>query len=127
MNRGTVLPLVSAHTGVTTERRCYLLCRLPVSLRMNSRSAPTPDDPPAHGTPALSSAAADEGALTIHPLIVRLVAWRKARGWTQEEAAEHLGIPLNTLRGYECGNRNPGGSNTEKILSVVGLPKKQKR
>lgn len=53
--------------------------------------------------------------------------WRKAKGWTQEEAADHLRIPLNTLRGYECGNRNPGGTNTEKILAVIGMPKRGNR
>ena len=88
-------------------------------------STPSPDD-----DSKLSAApAADNTADTRapHPLIVRLVGWRKAKGWTQEEAAAHLEIPLNTLRGYECGNRNPGGTNTEKILAVVGMPKRANR
>ena len=93
------------------------------------RSAPQPDDRADHDPVAAESAptpAANE-ELTVHPLVARLVEWRKAKGWTQEQTAEHLEIPLNTLRGYECGNRNPGGANTEKILTLVGLPKRRGR
>ncbi len=63
------------------------------------------------------------------PTLSSFVSWNiaRAKGWTQEEAAERLQIPLNTLRGYECGNRNPGGANTEKILTLVGLPKRRSR
>ena len=61
---------------------------------------------------------------TPHPLIVRLVEFRQAKGWTQEQLAHRLSIPLNTLRGYECGNRNPGGTNTVKILNLIGMPKR---
>ena len=64
---------------------------------------------------------------TVHPLIVRLVEYRQRKGWTQEQAATRLQIPLNTLRGYECGNRNPGGANTEKILALIGWPKRKAR
>ena len=87
------------------------------------RAAKVPD--PTGPDPAAAGPALGEG-LTVHPLVVRLVEWRKRKDWTQEQTAEHLGIPLNTLRGYECGNRNPGGTNTEKILSLVGLPKRRK-
>ena len=92
--------------------------------------APRPDEP----TKGDDGSAAAPGpvsepveGLSVHPLVVRLVEWRRAKGWTQERTAEHLSIPLNTLRGYECGNRNPGGGNTEKILALVGLPKSRKR
>lgn len=77
------------------------------------RSQPSPPTP----APA-------EKDRVVHPLIVRLVEWRKAKDWTQERTAAHLEIPLNTLRGYECGNRNPGGTNAVKILTLIGLPKK---
>ncbi len=95
---------------------------------MSSRSsAPAPDDDKADHTPAAPAAAVDQGTRAPHPLVVRLVEYRQAKGWTQEEAAKRLQIPLNTLRGYECGNRNPGGANTEKILTLVGLPKRRSR
>ncbi len=81
-----------------------------------------PTAPRRHPLPPL-----DQGTRAPHPLVVRLVEYRQAKGWTQEEAAERLQIPLNTLRGYECGNRNPGGANTEKILTLVGLPKRRSR
>lgn len=87
-------------------------------------SAPSPDDK-AEQTSA-APAPADGAGRTPHPLVVRLVEYRQTKGWTQEQAAARLQIPLNTLRGYECGNRNPGGANTEKILSLVGLPKRRK-
>ena len=92
--------------------------------------APRPDEPAKGdgGGAAAPGPVSEPGeALSVHPLVVRLVEWRKAKGWTQERTAEHLDIPLNTLRGYECGNRNPGGGNTEKILALVGLPKSRKR
>lgn len=88
-------------------------------------SVPLPDDNLKVSAAAPADKAAD--GPNPHPLIVRLVEWRKAKRWTQEETAEHLGIPLNTLRGYECGNRNPGGTNTAKILGVIGLPKRRDR
>ena len=92
-----------------------------------SSSAPAPDDhDEANHSPA-APAAADQATRAPHPLVVRLVEYRQTKGWTQEEAAERLQIPLNTLRGYECGNRNPGGANTEKILMLVGLPKRRSR
>ena len=91
--------------------------------------APRPDEPAKGGNGAAAPVPVSEPgeSLCVHPLVVRLVEWRKAKGWTQEQTAEHLDIPLNTLRGYECGNRNPGGGNTEKILALVGLPKRRKR
>lgn len=75
-----------------------------------SSSPPGPDDK------------SDDTTRSVHPLIMRLVEWRKAKGWTQEQTAEHLEIRLNTFRSYECGNRNPGGTNTAKILNLIGLP-----
>lgn len=92
--------------------------------------APRPDEPAegSGGSAAAPVPVSEPGeGLSVHPLVVRLVEWRRAKGWTQERTAEHLDIPLNTLRGYECGNRNPGGGNTEKILALVGLPKSRKR
>lgn len=55
------------------------------------------------------------------PLVARLIAYRESQGWTQPEAAERLGISVNTLKGYECGNRIPNGPNTLKILELMGI------
>ena len=60
---------------------------------------------------------------TRSPLIERLVAWRKNQGLTQKATAERLDISLDTLKAYECGNRNPGGPNTTKILALIGALK----
>ncbi len=91
----------------------------------SSRVPTTPEDDKAAQVSS-SPAASTPETRAPHPLVVRLVEYRQAKGWTQEEAAKHLQIPLNTLRGYECGNRNPGGANTEKILTLVGLPKRRR-
>lgn len=88
----------------------------------SSSSAPAPDENA--NSVSVSSSTTDGETRAPHSLIVKLVKWRTAKGWTQEKTAEHLKIPLNTLRGYECGNRNPGGANTEKILALIGLLKK---
>ena len=60
---------------------------------------------------------------TRSPLIERLVAWRKRQGMTQRATAKGLDISLDTLKAYECGNRNPGGPNTTKILALIGALK----
>ena len=58
------------------------------------------------------------------PLVARLIAHRESQGWTQPETAQRLGISVNTLKGYECGNRIPNGPNTLKILDLLGHPAK---
>ena len=60
---------------------------------------------------------------TRSPLIERMIAWRKSQGLTQKATAERLDISLDTLKAYECGNRNPGGPNTTKILALIGALK----
>ena len=122
-----LLPL-AFRIGAAGRRRgkCYLGRWFPVFPFMSSgSSASNPDDEPGQ-KPSAAPAPVGSDARTVHPLIVRLVEYRQTKGWTQEQAAARLQIPLNTLRGYECGNRNPGGANTEKILSLVGLPKRRK-
>ena len=104
-------------------RKCYLARSFPVFPCMSSSSsAPAPDDNADDTTTSPAHTGGETRAP--HALIVKLVKWRTAKRWTQEKAAERLKIPLNTLRGYECGNRNPGGANTEKILALLGLLKK---
>lgn len=63
----------------------------------------------------------------------RLVALRKARGWSREKLAEELGRPSKTVRNYETGDREPGLSyiveiarvfnvSTDYILGLIDLP-----
>jgi transcriptional regulator with XRE-family HTH domain len=52
----------------------------------------------------------------------RLRELRKARGWTQEKAAEKCGIGYKLYQLYELGvKRNPGLVNLEKIARGYGL------
>ena len=128
MNRRFHFPSPKQVGRERRTRKCYLAGCFPAFPCMSSRSSvSTPDDKADRPPAAPVAAAVDQETRAPHPLVVRLVEYRQAKGWTQEEAAIRLQIPLNTLRGYECGNRNPGGANTEKILTLVGLPKRRSR
>ncbi len=107
--------------------KCYLGRRFSVFPFMSSGSSASNADDPTEQKDSAAPAATGSESRTVHPLIVRLVEYRQRKGWTQEQAAVRLQIPLNTLRGYECGNRNPGGANTEKILALVGWLKRRVR
>lgn len=76
--------------------------------------------PQYHPTPATKLT---DKTATRSPLIDRFVAWRKSQRLTQKATAERLDISLDTLKAYECGNRNPGGPNTTKILALIGALK----
>jgi transcriptional regulator with XRE-family HTH domain len=52
----------------------------------------------------------------------KLKALRKARGWTQEAAAEKCGIGYKLFQLYELGvKRNPGLMTLEKIARGFGI------
>jgi transcriptional regulator with XRE-family HTH domain len=52
----------------------------------------------------------------------KLRALRKARGWTQERAAEKCGVGYKLFQLYELGiKRNPGLLTLEKIAHGFGL------
>lgn len=38
-----------------------------------------------------------------------LTQWRKSKGWTRKQAADHLGIKVRTLESWEYGKRKPPG------------------
>ena len=57
------------------------------------------------------------------PLIERFIKYRKAKGWTQNEAAKQLGISVWSLRSYEQKTRTPNGPATLKILNLLGALK----
>lgn len=52
----------------------------------------------------------------------RLLAWRTAHGWSQDTAAEVLGICRPYLSNLEHGHRNIGLKMVERIASVLGVP-----
>lgn len=53
-------------------------------------------------------------------LIEHFIKYRKAKGWTQEEAAEQMKMSVNSLRAYERKSRRPNGAATLKILNLMG-------
>lgn len=55
-------------------------------------------------------------------LVSHLVRWREQQGLTQEAAAERLKINVNTLRAYEWGRNEPGGTNALKIIQLTAYP-----
>jgi len=57
----------------------------------------------------------------------RLMLWRqriadarKAKGWTQQQLAEAIGVSQSTVAGYEKGPNEPTLSMIEKIAAVLG-------
>ena len=56
-------------------------------------------------------------------LIDLFIKHRKAKGWTQEEAAEQMKMSVNSLRAYERKSRRPNGAATLKILNLMGALK----
>lgn len=52
----------------------------------------------------------------------RLVALRKAHGWTQEQAAEACGVGYKLFQLYELGIKdNPGLKTLEKVARGFGI------
>lgn len=51
----------------------------------------------------------------------RIRAARKARRWTQEQAAEALGVSLPMVRAMERGSRQPGPRTQQALRSVLGI------
>ena len=90
----------------------------PMLLRGNDRLFRSPQSKPAPvPNPQPKSPPEDD------PLIERLIKYRKAKGWTQEEAAERMSMSVNSLRAYERKSRTPNGPATLKILTLLGALK----
>lgn len=51
----------------------------------------------------------------------RLKSLRKARGWTQEEAAKRLGLIRSTYSNYESGKREPDFDTAKEIADFYGV------
>lgn len=81
-------------------------------------ATPTPREKPAQVTgPQPRTPPEDE------TLIGRLIKYRRAKGWTQEDAAGRMGISVHSLRAYERQSRRPNGAATMKILNLMGALK----
>ncbi|KIL71907.1 helix-turn-helix domain-containing protein [Bacillus badius] len=52
-------------------------------------------------------------------LVDRLISLRKAKKYTQQEFAKHLGIPRSTYSNYEAGNREPDNSTLKLIAEKL--------
>lgn len=55
------------------------------------------------------------------PFGKNLAALRKARGWTQPQLAETLGISVNTLVYYERKAKNPSGDFLAKVAKLFNV------
>jgi len=68
---------------------------------------------------------ADEGnfALPKVPISLRneMQRARGAKGWTQQDLARKLNLPLDTVRGYENGSVVPVGATLAKIKKCLGI------
>ena len=42
--------------------------------------------------------------------------WRKAKGWTRKQAAEHFGVSERSIENWEYGHRKPASI---KLLNVL--------
>lgn len=50
-----------------------------------------------------------------------LIAFRKAKGLSQQEVADALKISQNTYAGYELGTRTPKTSGAKAIAKIFGF------
>jgi transcriptional regulator with XRE-family HTH domain len=51
-----------------------------------------------------------------------LRAWRRERGWTQEQLAERAGCSSTLIALIETGKRQPGLANAIGIARAIGVP-----
>ncbi|MBD5153247.1 MAG: helix-turn-helix transcriptional regulator [Oscillibacter sp.] len=51
----------------------------------------------------------------------RVKQYREAKGYTQEELAELVGVAKTTITGYERGNRAPDVAKIKKIAAALGV------
>ena len=56
-----------------------------------------------------------------------LVAWRKANDYTQQEAADRLGVSRRSLENWEQERAMPQGSGLSAMLMIIGEPEAKRR
>jgi transcriptional regulator with XRE-family HTH domain len=49
-----------------------------------------------------------------------LQRWRAKNGFTQQDAADHLGISIRTLQNWEIARNMPNGYGLKAILAEIG-------
>jgi len=48
-----------------------------------------------------------------------LKRWREAKGFTQQDAAKHLGVSLRTLQNWEIARNMPRGFGLKAIVELL--------
>ena len=56
-----------------------------------------------------------------------LVAWRKANDYTQQEAADRLGVSRRSLENWEQERAMPQGFGLSAMLMIIGEPEAKRR
>jgi DNA-binding transcriptional regulator YiaG len=56
----------------------------------------------------------------------KLRRWRKARGLTNEAAAEFIGVPLRTFEDWQSGRRSPAALSAAALAEKIKLRKSKK-
>ena len=51
----------------------------------------------------------------------KLREYREAKGYTQEQLAQMIGVAKTTITGYERGNRSPDVSKIKKLAAALGV------
>lgn len=54
-------------------------------------------------------------------ILTVITAYRKARGWTEYQLAEHSGLPQSTISSWYRKNVIPSVASLEKICSAFGI------
>ena len=55
-----------------------------------------------------------------------LVAWRKDNGYTQQEAADRLGVSRRSLENWEQERAMPQGFGLSAMLKIIQAPKERR-
>jgi transcriptional regulator with XRE-family HTH domain len=50
----------------------------------------------------------------------RIAAWRKARGWSQRQLAEAVGVTVSAVSYWESGTTKPS-RHLEKVVAAFGV------
>jgi len=58
-------------------------------------------------------------AMTRKQFTKTLIEWRKRKGFTQAEAAKHLGISVRTLQNWEIARNMPRGYGLSALLRAI--------
>jgi transcriptional regulator with XRE-family HTH domain len=51
----------------------------------------------------------------------RLARWREAKGWTQQELADRIGVSRTAVTQWESGRTTPTANNLAAVASILGV------